>query len=525
MLTNATHSECIQFFAHPTPVESLGAFVTFHSPGHAHQAIDELRQHALHNNTLGAQMVSAVQQPGYYLPPNLVLPTRPLSNFRVIIGSKPNEPDDGLNFSRSVVPRNIRGDVLSSYVRASIYGDRFEFHITLTHGRILLSSTCTASSTRQSLSAFFAFALLIVSRCESSSHTLMLDTQTITRLMTSVCVQVWRARSSHSLHAFITFLSRPHAQWAASELHGRQETHTWMVRPMPNSELDRCARPLTEQERLNARLLSDAQNNTAVSRAIPSSTTRLAFSATAVIIPFYAALLPPSPCEPHSIKETSHDTGRSRDCVTPQAESYAPPSTSRDLAVLQYISSTPKRPRSCGIVTTSEVSSPQSFRADLTLPRLHIDPGTPRVASAHTEWAIIHAPPILRARSQPVVSLFRSREQIVQTPKIPRVETTLFAHNPVVEQDSSLDLSSDSVSSHSKDQQNRFDPFDESRRTDFSVHAIDAMELLGLRDVPEKPMPVSKTKSKSSVLVEETNTLSLEGRIKRRAWQFRPLNT
>jgi hypothetical protein len=342
--------------------------------------------------------------------------------------------------------------------------------------------------------------------------------------MTSVCVQVWRARSSHSLHAYITFLSRPHAQWASSELHGFQETHTWMVRPMRHSELDRCARPLTEQERLNARLLSDAQNNTAVSSAIPSSTTRLAFSATAVIIPFYAALLPPSRCEPHSVKETSHDTGRSRDCVTPQAESYAPPSASRDL-VFQHISSTPKRPRSCSIVTTSEVSSPQSFRADITLPRLHIDPGTPRAASVHTERAIIHAPPILRARSQPVVSLFRSCEQTVPTPRIPRVETTLFAHHPVVEQDSSLDLSSDLVSYHSKDRQNRFDPFSESRRADFSENAIDTMKQLGLRDAPEKPMPVSKTKSKPSVLVEETNTLSLEGRIKRRAWQFRPLNT
>jgi hypothetical protein len=121
ILTNATHSECIQFFAHPTPVESLGAFVTFHSPSHAHQAIDELRKHALHNNTLGAQMVSAIQQPGYYLPPDLVLPTRPFSDFRVIIGSKPNKPEDGFNPSRGAVPRTFRGDVLSSYVRASIY--------------------------------------------------------------------------------------------------------------------------------------------------------------------------------------------------------------------------------------------------------------------------------------------------------------------------------------------------------------------------------------------------------------------
>lgn len=61
-------------------------------------------------------MVSAIQQPGYYLPSNLVLPDRPFSNFRVIIGSKPNDLGDE-NPSSSLESHTIHNDVLSSYVR------------------------------------------------------------------------------------------------------------------------------------------------------------------------------------------------------------------------------------------------------------------------------------------------------------------------------------------------------------------------------------------------------------------------
>jgi hypothetical protein len=94
--------------------------VTFHSPRHARQVIEELRKHAVHNHILGAQIVSAIQQPGYYLPSNLVLPTRPFSNFRVIIGSKPNDSDDDFYTLRSAGSCALHSEDLSSYVRMRI---------------------------------------------------------------------------------------------------------------------------------------------------------------------------------------------------------------------------------------------------------------------------------------------------------------------------------------------------------------------------------------------------------------------
>ena len=305
---------------------------------------------------------------------------------------------------------------------------------------------------------------------------------------------------------------------------------------MRNSGLHRCARPPTEQERVSARL-SDAQNSSATG-ATALSVTRLAFSPTAVIIPFYATLLPPSPCEPHSPEETTHYSVPSRDCAAPQVVSYAPSDASTKLAMIQDGPHTPKRPRSCSAMVTTEVSG---LRGDLALPQLRIDPGTPSNASTHTAGTINHAPPILRAHSQPVVSLFRPREcqttinplvaSTVCASRIPHVETTLFAHRPIVEQDSSLDFSSDSISfssKFSKDRQSRFDPFSESRATDVGEGTVDALKQLTLQGphvpTPERPTQVSQNKPMPFVPAEETNTLSLGDRIKRRTWQFRPLN-
>lgn len=356
----------------------------------------------------------------------------------------------------------------------------------------------------------------------------------------SVCVQVWRARSSQSLHAYITFLSRSHAQWAATEIHGRKETHTWAVRSIRSSELERCARPPTEQERVNARLLSDTQQKSpTASSAIASSTTRLAFSPTAVIIPFYATLLPSSSCAPHIPGGISH--AKTQGCATLQNELYGPSNASRKFVRIQNLPATPKRSRSCGVIAASETTNPQLFSDDLVVPQLRIDPGTPRTTNAHL------APPILRARSQPVVPLLYPREHqstinpvisnsVSTTPasQISRVETTLFAHHPIVEQDPSVELSSNSTSlcpGLSDDRHSRFDPFGESWRMD-SRGAVAAMDRLTLRAVEHAPpaeRPIlgseHRSTSSSSVLGEKTNILSLEGRIKPRTWQFRPLSS
>lgn len=90
-------SECVQLFAHPNPVERLGAFITFHSPGHAHIAMQELRKQAVHSQVLGAQLVGSTQQPGYFLPSNVAYPSRPFSNFPVVLGSHQSSEGETIN--------------------------------------------------------------------------------------------------------------------------------------------------------------------------------------------------------------------------------------------------------------------------------------------------------------------------------------------------------------------------------------------------------------------------------------------
>lgn len=83
--------------------------MTFHTPDYARQAIQTLRKHSVHYHTLGAQVVTSSQQPGYHLPYDLALPTRPFSAFRVFMSSP--QDDNGSSHRNGI--RSIPNTSLS----------------------------------------------------------------------------------------------------------------------------------------------------------------------------------------------------------------------------------------------------------------------------------------------------------------------------------------------------------------------------------------------------------------------------
>lgn len=349
-----------------------------------------------------------------------------------------------------------------------------------------------------------------------------------------VCVQVWRARSSQALHAYITFLSRSDAQWAATQLHGWKGTHTWTVRPMRTSELDRCARPPTESERVVPR--QDLSANLTLGATL--ATNRMFFSPTAIIIPFYAPLLPLHSASISPTNEPSSDSTTSQDRLFPHRHfnrQSSAPETSTIIATKPKLA----RAKSWGIIPLPEISDSEQQRGSVA-PQLYIAPATPpsSVEKKHS-LGPDQSLSFSRAHSQPAVPLLYhlqdSRNEIddvstglMRRPKTTRrssqpiqVETTLFAHGPIVEPDSSSFDSPSVAPKQNDDRENRFDPFGDAGDIDVGKLRSSMMRLsVGGSEKTSSFRGHASTKRDGSLprptLRDTGNTLSLEGRIKRK---------
>lgn len=265
--------------------------------------------------------------------------------------------------------------------------------------------------------------------------------------MHSVCVQVWRARSSQALHAYITFVCRAHAQWAATQLHGRKGTHTWNLRVLRAEDIGRCARPPTEEERTNAKGIAAGNAGNGSANASSGAANKLVFSPTAVIIPFYATLLSSTDDDSALTSSSLHleDGFSARSNATPKdalLTSHAPQTSNNEGPQVSASTTTPSKP-AWSSKTWRHPSSPMpSFSSNPSLvspaddneshdqpnlktPQLRLAPPTPPspsvcsnaepLNSAHSNTTFLnHSEPTqsqlrphpgIRSQSQPAVPL------------------------------------------------------------------------------------------------------------------------
>ncbi|KAF8322088.1 hypothetical protein DL93DRAFT_2162938 [Clavulina sp. PMI_390] len=392
------HIECVQLFAQPNTIARLGAFVTLHTQEHASRAAENLKKHANHQHVFGAQLVGSNQQPGYFLPPNLTLPARPFSNFTVTVASPDTESPSGFP--------SLEYSALSTKQSSAFLHASRTFAVLNVHG--------------------------FIDQAELE-HILRLR---VTPRVPIVCVQVWRARSSQSLHAYITFMSRSDAQWAGLQLHGRKGSHSWLITPLKRDNISRCARPPTAEERAAARI--GGAEDLAASLSSKASNSRMVFSPTAAIIPFYASLLP-------CTKEKSN-TG---DHTAPTEASLGPNSSNPSLSAFnaeklpqQFLQRQVSEPAASAICTSGSRTSLRPSRAlslaiaqsslpqgdvnfinsrlsSAPLPQVLVAPATPTssrlfstqnttMPQSHCHDTQPTSIPLIRAHSHPAVPTFNS---------------------------------------------------------------------------------------------------------------------
>lgn len=328
---------------------------------------------------------------------------------------------------------------------------------------------------------------------------------------------------------------------------------------MRSSELGICARPPTEEERVTARLGVDD-----LSAARPalngSTTTRMVFSPTAAIIPFYAPLLPfvskkpddlPAPTSPEPEPESSQ-ASKTRTFTQSLRHPYLRQSSDpapRPMTHLNVVQPNISRAVSFGVsvVPPSERVQADDAPEALSTPRLYIAPATPPQASPtlldfEPESVVRltrntpHSFILSRAQSQPTVPLHQDFQptdsEIQRLPSRPKtargvsqstqIETTLFAYRPIVEPESSVispildslsqysPISRNALmrSRHKEDRENRFDPFASDIDIRFGSLGLDG-SMTGRRSFDlERPISQPSVERSISIttLVTKTGT-------------------